>query len=73
MKIFVRTKTKAKEEKIEKIGELNFLISVKEVPIRGKANKAIIKQISEYFSVPKENITIISGLSSKNKIFEIKE
>lgn len=72
MKIFVKAKPNSKEEKIEKIGEFNFLISVKEPPIQGKANKAIIKKISEYLSIPIQKITLISGFSSKNKVFEIK-
>lgn len=71
MKIFVKVKPLSKTEKIEKIDENNFIIFVKEPPIQGKANTAIIKALSEYFNTPKSNIKIISGLTSKNKIVHI--
>ena len=44
-----------------------FGITVKELPIEGKANKAIIKLISKYFSIPSNSVTIISGQTSSVK------
>ncbi|PJA37619.1 hypothetical protein CO181_02780, partial [candidate division WWE3 bacterium CG_4_9_14_3_um_filter_43_9] len=49
MKIFVKAKPRAKNEKIEKIGEDCFKVSVKEPPEEGKANQAIVKALAEYF------------------------
>ena len=71
MKIFVKAKPRAKNEKIEKIGEDCFKVSVKEPPEEGKANQAIVKAIAEYFKVNQSTIKLVSGFSSKNKIFEI--
>jgi len=71
MKIFVKAKPKAKEEKIEKIDETHFVVSVKEPPIKGQANMAIIKALAGYFSVPASSVSIVSGFSSKQKIIEI--
>ena len=81
MKIFVKVKAKAKENKIEKIdsptprlrraSENHFKVSVKEPPVRGKANLAVIKNLAEYLKVPKTKIRIISGQTSRNKIIEI--
>ncbi len=34
--------------------------------------KAIIKKLAEYFGVSILNVILISGFSSKNKVFEIK-
>lgn len=70
-RIFVKAKPLAKEEKIEKVGESNFIVWVKEPPAKGLANKAIIKLISFYFKVPIFRINFISGFSSKQKVFEI--
>ena len=70
MKIFVKAKPRAKNEKIEKIGEDCFKVSVKEPPEEGKANQAIVKAIAEYFKVNQSTIKLVSGFSSKNKIFE---
>ena len=72
MKIFVKAKPSAKEEKIEKIDEINFIVSVKEPPKQGKANKAIIKALAVYFNISPSGVNLISGFSSKQKVFEIK-
>jgi len=37
----------------------------------GKANKALIELLSDYFNIPKSSIFIISGSSSKTKIVDI--
>jgi uncharacterized protein (TIGR00251 family) len=71
MKIFVKAKPNANEEKIEKIDESNFSISVKEPPVQGRANAAIISALAEYFKISKSQVRLISGFSSKQKIFEI--
>lgn len=71
MKIFVKAKPAAREDKIEKIGENCFRISIKEPPVKGKANFAILKLLSDYFKVPLERIKIISGFSSRDKVIEI--
>ncbi|CUS78157.1 hypothetical protein JGI7_02012 [Candidatus Kryptonium thompsonii] len=71
MRIFVKVKPNAKVEKVEKIDEVHFVVSVKAPPVEGKANEALIKLLSDYFNIPKGNIKIVSGLSSKSKIVEI--
>jgi uncharacterized protein YggU (UPF0235/DUF167 family) len=48
-----------------------YKVSVKEAPVAGKANEAIIEALAEYFDTAKSNITLISGQTSKQKIFEI--
>jgi uncharacterized protein (TIGR00251 family) len=72
MKISVRVKPNAKQEKIEKVNESHFLLWVKEKPQEGKANKAVIKILSEYFDVPQSAVVLLKGQSSKEKIFEVK-
>jgi hypothetical protein len=72
MKIFVKVKIRAKKNKVEKIGENNFIVSIKELPIKGKANKAIIEFLAGYFNIKKSDIEIIRGHKLKEKIIEIK-
>jgi uncharacterized protein len=72
MKISVKIKLKSKQEKIEKIKENFFQISIKEKPIKGKANEAVINILANYFNVSCSRIKIVSGLKSKEKIIEIK-
>jgi len=70
MKISITVKANSRQEKIEKT-ETGYTVYVKEPPVEGKANKAVIRLLSEYFGIPKSQITIISGMQSKNKIVEI--
>ncbi|MEW6103721.1 MAG: DUF167 domain-containing protein [bacterium] len=72
MKISVVAKTRAKEEKVEK-REDKYIVYVKEQPIKNKANRAIIKVLAEYFSIPKSHISIVSGLTLKQKIVKISD
>ena len=71
MKIFVKAKPSAKEEKVEKIDEQNYIVSVKEPPIKGKANEAIRNALAVYFKTGSSRVKIVSGYSSRNKIIEI--
>jgi len=84
MRIIVKAKAKSREEKVERVTQpslaLNnikteltvYKVSVKEAPVGGQANEAIIKALAKYFDVAKSNIYLISGQTSKQKIFEIK-
>ncbi len=71
MKIFIKAKPNSREEKIEKIGEQTFIVSVKEPPEKGKANEAIRNALAVYFKTASSRVKIISGYSSRNKIVEI--
>lgn len=71
MRIFVKASPGAREKKIAKIDENHYSVSVKEPPVKGKANYAIINALAEYFNVDSSKIKIISGYASKQKIIEI--
>lgn len=71
MKIFVKAKPNSREEKVEKIDETNYIVSVKEPPVKGKANDAIKNALAIYFRTSSSSIKIIFGYSSRNKIIEI--
>lgn len=71
MKIFVKAKPGAREQKIEQTDEAHFTISVKEPPVQGKANRAIVTALAEHFSVRNDQVRIISGYTGRNKIIEI--
>lgn len=73
MKIFVTAKPRAKKELVEKIDDTHFMVSVKDPPIKGMANQAIMKVLAEYFQIPRANIKIAAGHTSHQKIIEIIE
>ena len=70
MRIVVKAKTGAKVVGVKKVGDL-YQVAVKEAPVGGKANEAIINALAEYFNIAKARINLISGQTSKQKIFEI--
>jgi uncharacterized protein len=71
MKIYIKAKPKSSKEYILKIDNTHFTVAVKEPPVKGLANRAIINSLAKYFDKPKLSIFIISGMTSKNKVFEI--
>lgn len=71
MKIFVKAKPNSHEEKVEKIDEQNYVVSVKEPPVQGKANNAIRNALAVYFKVGSSQVKIISGYTSRQKTIEI--
>lgn len=71
MKIFVKAKPNSKKEMVEKLSENQFRVFVKEPPIKGRANQAVIKALAKYFKIPISRITIFAGLTSREKIVEI--
>ena len=70
MKIRVRVAPNSKIEEVIKEGDM-FLVRVKEPAKEGKANRAVIKLLADYFGVPQRQIAISSGFSSRNKIIDI--
>ena len=71
MKIFVRAKPSAREERVEKLDDVNYAVSVKEPPVHGRANAAIVKALVAHFNVPVASVHIISGHTSRQKVVEI--
>ena len=69
--IKVKVWPNSKEEAIIKKSEDSFEVKVKEKPIRGLANKAIINLLSLYFKIPVSKIRLVKGFRESNKIFEI--
>ena len=71
MKIFVKVKPRARQEKIEKIDDTNFKVWVKEPPEKGRANRAVLEIMADYFNVSQSDVKIISGNTSRLKIIEV--
>lgn len=69
MYIHIKVKTGQKREKIEKIKEDGFIVSVKEKPERNLANNRIIELFRTYFKT--KNVRIISGVHLPSKLLSI--
>ncbi|KKU19199.1 MAG: hypothetical protein UX31_C0010G0010 [Candidatus Nomurabacteria bacterium GW2011_GWA1_46_11] len=70
MKIDVEVHTGSNKARIEQAGSL-FKAYLHSRPEKGKANKELIKAISEHFGVSESRVEILSGLRSKRKIVNI--
>ena len=53
------------------ISENQIIIGIESKPVKGEANKEIIKKLSKHFQIPASSIKIKSGHKSKRKIVEI--
>jgi uncharacterized protein (TIGR00251 family) len=72
MKISVKVKPRAREEKIEKLSDTEFIVSVKTLPEKGAANEAVINLLADYFRISRSRVAIVRGATSRKKIIEIK-
>jgi uncharacterized protein (TIGR00251 family) len=70
MKIQVKVKPNCRTEEVSQ-EEGSFIVKVKEPPMEGKANRAVIKLLAEHFGVPQSRVRIVSGFRSKNKVVEV--
>lgn len=71
MHLTIIAKAKKKQEKVVQIDSTTYAVSVKEPPVDGRANQAIIKSLAKYFSLSPSKITLVSGHTAKIKVFEV--
>lgn len=71
MKISVIVHPNAKRERVEKDLLETLHVYVNQPPLEGKANRATIEALAEYFKTNRSNVKLISGSNSKYKLFEI--
>ena len=83
MKIIVQAKPNAKKDLVEKITQPTlgfedtppgfdvYKVWVKAPPVDGKANKAIIAVLADYFNIAPSLVRLMSGPTAKHKMFEI--
>ncbi len=72
MTIFkVKVKPNSKQQLIQEESDGSLTIHLKSPPVEGKANQELIKLLSKQFKVPKSQILIKSGVSSRHKLVEL--
>lgn len=75
-RIHVRVTPKASQNKIvvesgEGADALRLRVYVTTVPEDGKANKAVVALLSKFLKVPKTRLTLVSGHTSRDKVFQL--
>lgn len=71
MLIKVKVFPNSKEDEIIKNSEDSFEVKVKEPPVMGMANRAIVRALAFYFKISESKIRLVKGFKERNKIFEI--
>jgi uncharacterized protein (TIGR00251 family) len=72
MLLEIKVKPGSSKDKILQFKEPNFLeISLKAQPEKNKANESLCEFLGNIFKIPKREIKILKGKTSKNKIVKI--
>lgn len=71
--LIIKIKVEPRSSKSAIVGPYGDALKVKltSPPVEGKANKELIDLLSKELKIPKRDIEIISGQSSKNKVVRI--
>lgn len=79
MRILVKARTGAKKDlvvppqpRLMPEEEEWYVVHTKEKPVDGKANEAIVRLLTKHFGVKRIQVELISGRTSKKKIFNIR-
>ncbi|MBI2094628.1 MAG: DUF167 domain-containing protein [Candidatus Omnitrophica bacterium] len=73
MKLSVKVKPKAREDRVLRLGEGRYKVWVKAAPERGRANEAVIEVLSEHLNLPKSRFSVVSGSAFSQKVIEIRD
>ncbi len=73
MKILVAVKLKSRQSGVEKISETHYIVKTSKEAKDNKANIDVVDQLAKYFKVPKANIEISVGKTTKHKIINIQK
>ncbi|TGL16261.1 DUF167 domain-containing protein [Leptospira meyeri] len=71
MKLTIKVKPNNKQPGLEFLSKTDCIARLKSPPVDGKANEELIEVLSKHFHIPKKNISILSGFSSKSKLVSI--
>ena len=66
-------KTNSRSNHVAMLDNNLFEVKVTIPPEKGKANIKVVELLAEYLKIPKTNISIIRGHSSRQKVFEIEK
>ena len=70
MQVKVRVIPRAKVNKVDVQPDGSIRVHTTTAPTDGKANEAVIKMLARHFDVPKSQIRVIRGATSRDKVIE---
>ena len=69
----VRLQPRASKSEIAGVLGVSLKVRVTAPPVDGLANEALIDSLSLALKVPRRNVCIVSGFSSRTKVVEVRE
>jgi uncharacterized protein len=70
-RIKIRVIPNARRTGFDGYREDELLLRLNAPALEGKANKAAVEFIAEYFALPRSSVALVSGEKSRHKIFEL--
>jgi uncharacterized protein (TIGR00251 family) len=67
----VKVQTRARKTGIERLGPADFQVKVAAPPVKGAANREVIKMMARYFEVPSASVKIVQGKTSSRKLIAV--
>jgi uncharacterized protein len=71
VRLRVSVKPGAREETVRREPDGSLRVSVKARAQEGAANVAVVKAVARFLGVPKSQVRIVSGFSSRTKMLEV--
>ena len=65
--IQVKVRTRARQSGVERLGPREFRVKVTAPPVKGEANRSVVKLLARHFDVPQSAVSIIRGRTSSQK------
>ena len=69
----IKVQTRCRENSVEPLETGQFKVKVKASPVKGEANKAVIKVIADFFNIPRSRVKILSGHKTSRKLILIEK
>lgn len=73
IRLKVKVQPRARQQKVQKIGEGEYTIRVLSPPAEGKANKEVIELLASHFHLPPSRVKILRGQKSRQKIIILED
>ena len=68
VRLKVKVQPRARQQQVQKIGEMEYTVRVLSPPAEGKANKEVIELLASHFHLPPSRVKILKGKKSRQKI-----
>lgn len=69
----VNVQPRARQQKVQKVGEREYTVRVLSPPSEGKANKEVIAVLASHFHLPPSRVKILRGKKSRQKIIILED